>query len=799
MSSINIKLRPIRLAFLVDLYDKANLMEAIKINTFLWGGVYNPIIPVFRRVPKVWEDKRLKHPNSKEILSGYLDAFDPDFIVSFSKGISKTITGHRESFSPSEILSDVGKNGIPACGIGLFELLRFFINKELKFVREEPLDIHLFKLSARYDLFLASVFGSLSDGINNIITKNFAGALKAKQVTCSLPSYADFMTTDKLFLRRFSSLYITTTPSSGLGRGDCIFLLDATSPLDIMDYWNLRAVGWNVLPIPKQAFTFDNVKKIAVEFIEENFFPFRGNPDIYHHTDVVKSRTLREDEANAFIKSLKIAPHGKEKHQFKYSFQRWYPRIWDEWAREKDGVESYELETDSIQHELTDNQKDIKLRTLTPKFIDRLGYGKARFANEIKLTLYGGKEPFAEVIPEGNEKLVHAIGGMGFDEWRFSKRGPVYLSAYANWHIYLTIPSAEDVFLKWLEYKQWSADLSSPGRIAKQILKQLDGTWGIQTLANEELIKLLDEMSSDKTKNKEDFWGRISRIANCEEFIQDPEKISKRIMDANMFRLGLEVQCPVCRRHSWYSIGEADYEIHCAKCREKFYLPTHSPKEIQWSYNSFGPFSLPNHADGAYSVLLTLRFFSKILRVSTTPLMSFLAKKDKHEIEADLGILLQTGKFGNTKTDVIFAECKSYNVFKKEDAARMKLLAQHFPGAILIFATLNKELTPKEKELIRPVVNRGRRYWKADKPYNPVMILTRTELFSYWGPPKCWEGIGGKFGPFAARYRMWDDLNELCDITQQLYLDMKPWREWLRGKWEEKRKRKLEKQRLDNV
>lgn len=799
MSSINIKLRPVRLAFLVDLYDKISLLEAIKINTFLWGGVYNPIIPVFKHVPNIWEDRHLKHSNSQDILNGYLDAFDPDFIVSLSKGVSKTIIGHRKSFSPSEILSNVEKSGVPGCGIGLFEILRFFINKELKFVREESLDINLFKFSTRHDLFLASVFGCLPEGINNIIMNNFARALKAKQTTCSISSYADFMTTDKLFLRRFSSLYITVNPSSGWDRGDCIFLMDAASPLDIMDYWNLRAIGWNVLPIPKQAFGFDNAKKIAIEFIEENFFPLRGNSDIYHHTNIVKSRTLKEDESDAFVKSLKIIPHGKEKHQFKYSFQRWYPRIWDEWAREKDGVESREIEADSIQHELTDNQKDIKLRTLTPKFIDKLGYGKARFANEVKISLYGGKEPIAEVIPEGDDKLVHAIGGMGFDEWRFSKRGPVYLSAHADWHIYLTIPSAEDIFLKWLEYKKWSAILSSPGCIAKQIIKQLGGIWGIETLANEELVKLLDEMSSDRTKNKEDFWSRISRIANCEEFIKDPEKISKRIMDANMFRLGLEVQCPVCRRHSWYSIGEADYGIHCAKCREKFSLPTHSPKEIVWSYNSFGPYSLPNYADGSYSVLLALRFFSKILRASTTPLMSFSAEKDKHKIEVDLGILFQMGKYGNTKTDVIFVECKSYNLFKKEDADRMKLLAGHFPGAILAFATLNKELTPKEKELIRPVVNRGRRYWKADKPYNPVLILTGTELFSCWGPTKCWEGLGGKYTPFASRHKMWDDLNELCDITQQLYLDMTPWREWLRDKWEKKRKRKLEKQRLDNV
>ena len=35
--------RPLKLAFLVDPADTAALTEAIQINTFLWGGMFNPI------------------------------------------------------------------------------------------------------------------------------------------------------------------------------------------------------------------------------------------------------------------------------------------------------------------------------------------------------------------------------------------------------------------------------------------------------------------------------------------------------------------------------------------------------------------------------------------------------------------------------------------------------------------------------------------------------------------------------------------------------------------------------------
>jgi hypothetical protein len=52
--SVTITLRPLRLAFLVDPSDKSGVLEAIQLNTFLWGGMFNPIVPVYRRTPKAW-------------------------------------------------------------------------------------------------------------------------------------------------------------------------------------------------------------------------------------------------------------------------------------------------------------------------------------------------------------------------------------------------------------------------------------------------------------------------------------------------------------------------------------------------------------------------------------------------------------------------------------------------------------------------------------------------------------------------------------------------------------------------
>jgi hypothetical protein len=791
--TIDIKLRPIKLAFLVDPKDKTALREAIEINTFLWGGSFNPIIPFFKRIPRSWQDRLNKDLNSRQILAGYLDAYDPDYIVPIGKAADFTYhKGNKKIVAASEILTGVEKEGTPKYGIGLFEIVRYFANKELKFLRREPLDMCLPNLGENFDVFMASVFGLLRQDIDKMFFDNFADVLEKSKMPSSISNYAELLTPRKPFLRRFSSLYLQPYRRGWWG-GQCAFFLDANSTSDIIDYWNLRAVGWNVLPVPKQVSGLDSTKKSVCDFIERNYHPIYSNPKIYRNTILLKSRSTSEDELKEFAKSLKISPSDKGS-KTKFLLQHSYPRIWDEWARDKDHAECCELESRTIRHDLHDYQGTISFRTLDPEFINRFGgFGEARFANEMKLRTYETTEILAEVIPEGDENLIRTVGGSDFKEWRFSKKGIVYLSPFSSGYVRISLPKAENVFAEWLKSQKWEIKLSPSGHIAKQMIKQLGGPWGISVLANEGIIQLLKIMTGDKTIKKDSFWAEISKIANQEKFIKDPNGLLQTLINTKMFRLGVELQCPVCRQHSWYTIKDLDYELQCLKCLERFQIPSHSPKEIEWSYRTFGPFSLPKQAYGVYSVLLTLRFFSRQLQAATTPILSFIAKRDnEREIEVDLALFFREFASRDSDTKLIFCECKTYDEFNRKDIDRASVLSDNFPGAVLVFATFRKEFTKNEKLLLSRVVNRGRKYWKAEHPLNPVLILTSAELFARWSPPMCWKDLGEKHSHFADVYHGWIDLLKLCDATQQLYLDMKPWYQWLEERWEKRRKKRTE-------
>src|SRR5437867_5769136 len=69
MINVRLALRPIRIGFVVKQGDFDALWRAVRFNTCLWGGLYNPIVPV-RPADLLSDEER-----------GYLDAPLADYLV----------------------------------------------------------------------------------------------------------------------------------------------------------------------------------------------------------------------------------------------------------------------------------------------------------------------------------------------------------------------------------------------------------------------------------------------------------------------------------------------------------------------------------------------------------------------------------------------------------------------------------------------------------------------------------------------------------------------------------------------
>src|SRR3954469_13435106 len=79
--TIERRVRPLRFGFVVDPEDPAAVRRAFEINTILWGGRFNALIPLFRLWPPR-EKNMVAGPFSPvDAANGYLSAFEPDYVV----------------------------------------------------------------------------------------------------------------------------------------------------------------------------------------------------------------------------------------------------------------------------------------------------------------------------------------------------------------------------------------------------------------------------------------------------------------------------------------------------------------------------------------------------------------------------------------------------------------------------------------------------------------------------------------------------------------------------------------------
>ena len=801
--SIDVKTRPIKLAHLVDPNNNDQIREAIRLNSTLWGGAYFPIIPLYKKMPKTWRDP-FKAPTAKSVVLGYLEAFDPDVLVQFGTQVPDFVqsTGIRV-IKPSDVwmLTGVERTLSPRFGIGIFELAGKIFDEHFRYKQKYPIRILFPKLPNELSLFWASMFGELPADISELVEKQYTDPLEIQTSDFHPDQFAELLKNDVLFPRRISQYGLENINRAGFhGRAGRLYFLDATKTDDIVDFWNLRCLGgMGVLAVPKQLQDNPHLNKVVVEFLKSNRRPWRHQPNVYDHATFVRSRHSTMEEMQAYAQKLGLKPDSdNEAHSHYYSLQHWYPRIWNEWGRDKDGAipdDTYGEKEDSI--ELNDPEElAITFRPLLPDFADEFSFhGEPRCANEISFRVYAPDEYIAEALPKSSgqqfERAISSITSFT-GEWRVGRNGLVHLVKDAITER-RTIPTAESIVFAWLTDKGWKPELSAPGILGKQIYRSLGGH--VSLLKNEKLLGLLEHMNGGTVKKDltptelnrltSDRDLSVGEVKNRLEGSSKRADLYEYLVSKGIFKLGARIQCPRCIRHSWFSVENIRESFSCPKCL-KVFPALGNLDSGAWSLKTAGPFSVPGYADGAYAVLVTLDLFTNrnLPTLQTTPVLSFTGKAaSQNDIEADFAMFWQDAIFGERKEGLLFGECKTYDVFKQKDFKRMESLANQFPGAVLVFSTLRKSLTKQEVRGITRIANKGRKYWKTEQPINPCMILTGTELLDWQHPPYCWdESVRKKFDHLRG-------VIGLCNATQQIYLNLPSWETEWHKKWEEKGRR----------
>ncbi|MDB5992823.1 MAG: hypothetical protein JWQ10_4226 [Herbaspirillum sp.] len=784
LGTVDIKVRPLKLALLIDPGSANQVRDAIQLASSLWGGMFFPIIPIYRRMPASWRESAIKAPLAKDVVQGYLDAFDPDVLVQFSAELPAYIKESQlQIIKPKDIWEGRSRNREidPTLGIGVLDILSAVFEECFKYKARYPLKAIIPEIPKQFGLFWASVFGEYPSHISEAIDLHFAEPLEIERPKVTPEAFLDLTGEMVLFPRRATMWDLEPHERHRFGHGACIYFMDAGEIEDIVDYWNLRATGRNVQPLPKQFLQQESFKKAICEFLLRERHVRPNNLNIYNDAPFIRSRHSTMEEISAFTKTLNIDETiSNENDAHHFSIQHWYPRIWDQWARGKDGgvVDQYGTDEDSIDI-ASEAELDMRIKPLTPKFRKESWFrSDGLCANEFDFRMYGANEHLAEVYPKAHgENLLNAISGItgARGEWRIGRNGLVKIVQSLTREP-RKVPSSEEVFFAWLADHGWKAELSPPGILAKQIYKKLGGNPLL--IANKPVLGLIEHMNGGSV-NKNGTPMRDNRIGGERELpvgtvkslLSDSKKSSSRydyFIERGVFKLGWKTKCPNCQRSTWFALPTLRESMECPKCLTSFTAAGNIEQTGNgWYYRTTGPFSVPNYADGAFAVLLTLdaigdRMFS-FLRTTSVP--SFVATSpEKPNLEADLAMFWKDSLHGEDAEGLLFGECKTYGLFEVKDFKRMQYLANSFPGAVLVFSTLRESLTKREISALTRLTKAGRKYWKSERPINPVLILTSNELLTTKRPPYCWDESLQK------RFSHVHDLLSLCDATQKIYL-----------------------------
>jgi hypothetical protein len=782
IGTISVRVRPLRIAFLVDPQDRRGVRSAIEMSTMQWGGAYNLLIPFYRRTPRLWASHRgVRLPHAEDILHGYLEGFDPDIVVPVGACAERAFSaGHRDVIKTEELLGDDPRS--PSFGVGLFEVLDSFIEAELKFVRSDRLRLVFPKVPSALGLFFASVVGAFPSDVEPFLEPYLKEVPGTERPTATADSLAELLAPYNLFPRRLSSWKLEQPMFDPQ-----LFICDARSSQDVIDYWNLRASGRYVIPVPVQAMESASMKTLARDFINENYQPRRNHPEWFHRATVQKSRTVNEDVVRLFCTSLELT-RGQANKEPKFVLRTWHPRIWDEWARRNTDEGFSRPFSEQIDTAIPDGQPRMELRAHEPRFNWRKEYnGKPRFANDFSFRFIGAKEPMAEVLPSGSRELSTAIGRSGYHNWRFSETGPVFLASMGDDLIFLDLPRAEAVMTEWLRERGWSVQLSASGRMASLLVRQLDGVVGVGLLAHRGLSELFAALEKEGGMPRQAVIGRLKQTVDPARDHFHGDFYFKRLVEVGALRLGATIQCPICTRHNWYELDQLNYRVRCRFCISEFAAPVHSPNQMQWTYRAHGPFT-STAAQGAFTVLLVVKFLAGTYDRGVTPLFSYTAKKGSNVLETDLTCLYRASPWRTGKTDVVHAECKSANEFEKRDFDRMKFLSDEFPGCVLVFATLRESLSAPEISQLRSLVLWNRRRRLSRKTYSNIVVLTGVELQSDRSVPYCWRDKGGAYENVAKHWHGTGELASLSDATLQIHVGIPSWSEWYESRMHAKRR-----------
>lgn len=776
--SLSIAHRPVRVGFLVRAGSVSDFMDAVAVSTSLWGGLYNPILPVPEKGDAPWIETIVRRYQVDLLAS----ASDPTAFQDVKEKFDHLSWPYFMS-GEQPLLAELGGEGTAFSLADVALPLSHYWVKEWRHASRTPALLPVCPREQRLAPMYAASFGRFPEpgGTYPSLEEGFLRASKAEQVNLETATpLGDW--SEALWPIVATSLGLTHHASEArfLDSGCVVGAVDDVDHLTF--FWNLRAAGADVIFVPD-----DNV---------DSFLPI----------------------VEAHLKRLLSRP------------SRWgadSDRMFHVWRPGRFGAELTDTRREVPEPiaDLVKGSADLAVGTLDDWTWIQPTMGNLPPTTEPKSVLasfderYGGPyvsaalstTPFPEaevsdarrwrlwvwalestpsVLPDETTLRLPLLRDL--NGWysralvpahpgtlRVQPEGFDLLSHVNETTLGLSPLKIDALIAKLFDRAGMQIKRSFAGEVTQRVLEMMGGLraslvfkiTGVRRLL--EMQKARHGIKRDRAVQCIRDYDSTTRKASFDRFKQfwrdaTPEGVLSSLLERGVFRAGLELSCPNCRLLPYIEADRIGDEIQCPLCGFRFPLaPRVHGRE--WLFRISGVFEREGSPHGAIPTILTMAelarrdFMSGATIVRPATDITF----DGRSCESDL-IGLQISREGHPS--VVIGECKSRGEIDDRDIANLKEVRERLRASgvecYLLFGVLRDSFSDDEIARLKALSDE----FVTDRllglpayhtaPAGPPILFTTQELEA--DPWSARPAAGPKAHPMS--------LLDLAENSQAIYL-----------------------------
>jgi hypothetical protein len=748
--NLRVRYRPIRIGWCVQGNDLEEYRKALRLTHTLWGGCFNPIIPL----------------GDPELARSLVKTFSVDclYCIDQSPEGDALRTEFKHLLWPSyhDKLFVEGSGGPMATFLDVYHPVRHFYESHIK-DREHP---NRNGMLFRWDpadrlanVFLAT-FGAYppKEDIGIDYEAFFQKNVAAKEVNV----------TDMEALPRAAYQELTPCVLTALdlhpehftwGHDDPgLYYGDSQDFTDLVNFWNLRASGIDVLFYDPAC--QDRLHEMTSHYLGE----LRERPkDPSGWGDGVAIWNKSHDT------EIDLVPFGSVVMRSEVSLAAWNG------LNIKAPLMGFEEQ--QVLGMVSDNGRISVTFELPPKpFFEDVAF----HAQKVVVSLHPLVTTENVILkPPYFPKLNEYLGREAYfehDAIRSEREGIGIVTEVTQSSLTVRALDVRTLVKKIFEVCSMAAKPSPAGLVGLRLIEQMGGLQGCRVFKIAGVRELISKYSPDQSFTRNGAVTTIGRWDPASGKLQfsgyeslyiegravNPVGAFNYLLKRGVFRAGLRLLCPNCELESWIHLDDIRTITRCEYCGNDFNV-TSQLKDRDWAFRRSGLFGRDDNQAGGIPVALTLQQLQTTLHTHvlayTTGTELEPAGANIQKCETDFVLLVESLR--ERTLQIAIGECKGAGEIKADDVEKLALVADALTQdrgceAFIVFSKTS-QFTQEEVERCKAAQGKYSRR---------VILLSDRELEPYF----IYERAESEF----VIQRSAISLEDMVKATQNIYFDPKP-------------------------